>query len=133
MLIFRKYQNKDKDDIVKLLGQEGILDFNFGGTIYVAVEDEGLVGVGKGEKIKGKWYISNLVILKEKRGRGLGDALLRSVLNRINNQGAKWIYSKVNEKYLINKGFELNEIGELQLDMDEFFDQPCVGSCSCHV
>lgn len=133
MLLFRKYQNKDKDDILKLLKQEGILDFNFGGTIYVAIEDEGLVGVAKGEKIEGKWYIEDLVILREKRGRGLGDALLRSLLNRINNQGAKWIYSKEKEGFLIDMGFELNNIDELQLNIDDFFNKPCDGSCSCHV
>ncbi|MFA5576057.1 MAG: GNAT family N-acetyltransferase [Tissierellaceae bacterium] len=133
MLIFRKYKDNDRRGLEQLLADEGMADFNFDGLIYLAIEDGALVGLAKGDKFKNRWFLEYLLIAKDKRGRGLGDALLRSILNRMNNLGARWVYSTRSEDYLLYKGFTLNEFGELELDVDEFFDKPCDGSGSCHV
>ncbi len=84
-------------------------DFAFNVLIY---EDEFSVGCGRLLFKEGKYFIDNVCVLKEYRGRHYGDLILRMLVRRAFNMGAESTYSLVgsNCKHLFERiGFTVTE------------------------
>lgn len=132
MLILRRYTLDEVDKIRILLYKEGIKDFALDGIVYIVKDNEDLVGVGKAKLINNKWELNYLVISEDKRNQKLGDALLRALLNNLYNQGIDVIYSKLNNSYLLKKGFIINTNNELELNIPDFFSKGCNSCGGCN-
>ncbi len=128
MLLLRQYVIDEVDKIFSILKTEGIEDLNLDGIVYVVIDDRDLVGVGKTKSKDEKWLLEYVVIRDDKRNQSLGDALLRAILNKLYNQGIEYIYYKTDNKYLMKKGFVLNDDNMLELNIPEFFSKGC-NSC----
>lgn len=128
MLILRKYAMDEVDKITNILDKEGIEDRFLDGIVYVVVDNEDLIGVGKAILNNSKWELNYLVIREDKRNQKLGDALFRAILNKLYNQGINVIYSKSKNSYLLKKGFIINDNTELELNISDFFSK-CCSSC----
>lgn len=133
MLVLRKYQLNEVEEIKEILKNEGIRDLIFEGIIYVVIDNDSLVGVGKAIETNNKWMLKYLVIRKERRNQGFGDALLRAILNKLRNQGISVIFCRLNNPYLIKKGFIVNDEKELELNIENFFSIGCNGCGGCDV
>lgn len=131
MLLLRKYTIDEADRIRKFLDNECIEDLVLDGIVYVVIDSEELVGVGKARPNKVS-ELDYLVIREDKRNQGLGDALLRALLNKLNNQGIEKIYYKTSNTYLMEKGFVLNDDNELELNIPDFFIKACNSCGGCN-
>lgn len=58
MIYFRKFRNEDLEKINEILLQEKIYNMQIEGIIYVAIEDEEIIGVGKAKEDNQKWFWS---------------------------------------------------------------------------
>lgn len=132
MIILREYKNNDLEDIKDILFKENVMDFNIDGIIYVLLEDNKILGVGKTSLEKDKYFLKYLIIKEEERRNGLGDGLIRAILYKLQNNNIDKLYFKGNNKFLLSKGFK-NEIkNELYLDIDSFFNSGCNCSGACN-
>lgn len=127
MIILREYNKEEVDQIINILKEE-VSDYDLDGIVYVVIEDSKVVGVSKVKKVDDRWLLDYLIIKKANRNNGLGDSLLRAILNKIYNMNAARIYYQNNDSYLIKKGFELTNNNELELNIEEFFAIGC-GNC----
>ncbi|MBU5311081.1 GNAT family N-acetyltransferase [Tissierella carlieri] len=126
MLLLREHTIDEIDKIMSILKKEGIEDLNLDGIVYVVLDDNDLVGVGKVRLRDEKWTLEYLIIREDKRNQSLGDALLRAILNKLFNQGIENVYYRTNSTYLIKKGFILGG-NQLELNIPEFFNKGCKG------
>lgn len=133
MLLLREYKLIESEDIKNLLFEEDIEDLDLEGLIYVVIDNDELIGVSKVEKEDEKFILKYLVIKHDRRGDNLGEALLRALVSKLDNQGVDRIYYKYNSDYLINKGFYLNENNRLELNIVKFFKNGCECSGECNV
>lgn len=132
MIILREYKKNDLEDIKDILFKENVMDFNINGIIYVLLEDNKILGVGKTSLEKDKYFLKYLIIKEEERRNGLGDGLIRAILYKLQNNNIDKLYFKGNNKFLLSKGFK-NEIkNELYLDIDSFFNSGCNCSGACN-
>ncbi len=131
MLLLRGYIGDEINKIKSILNKEGIEDTILDGIVYVVIDNEELVGVGKAKPNK-KSELDYLVIREDKRNQGLGDALLRAILNKLYNQGIEKLYYKSNDTYLMKKGFVLNDANELELNIPDFFNKGCNSCGGCN-
>ncbi len=132
MIILREYKENDLEDIKDILSKENVMDFNLDGIIYVLLEDNKILGVGKTSLEKDKYFLKYLIIKEEERRNGLGDGLIRAILYKLQNNNIDKLYFKGNNKFLLSKGFK-NEIkNEFYLDIDSFFNSGCNCSGACN-
>ncbi|MBU5426633.1 GNAT family N-acetyltransferase [Tissierella pigra] len=132
MLSLRKCLEEEKHKIQEILTKENITDLCLKDIVYVGLENEELFGVIKAEKEENKWILKYLVIIDDKRGQNLGDALLRSILNYLYSQGVHRIYFKSKETYFLKKGFSVNNNDELELNIPDFFSKGCNSCGGCN-
>ena len=62
MIILREYKENDLEDIKDILSKENVMDFNLDGIIYVLLEDNKILGVGKTSLEKDKYFLKYLII-----------------------------------------------------------------------
>lgn len=125
MLVLREYKEKEIQEIKRLLMTEKVQDLNINGIIYVMVEDNNIIGVSKIEIENDIGNLKYLVIKENRRKQGLGNGLLRAILNKLDNQEIKKVYYKENNLYLMKFGFDLNENNTLELVVPIFFSRGC--------
>ncbi|WP_353095855.1 GNAT family N-acetyltransferase [Tissierella praeacuta] len=125
MLVLQNCKVDEFNEIKEFLAKEGIRDLVLEGIIYIALDDNELIGVGKALEKDKKWIIEYLVIREDKRNQQIGDGLLRAILNKLYNQGIEKIYSSSNNDYLLKKGFILNCESHLELSISDFFSKGC--------
>lgn len=125
MLVLRNCKVDEFNEIKEFLAKEGIRDLVLEGIIYIVLDDNELIGVGKVLEKDKKWIIEYLVIREDKRNQQIGDGLLRAILNKLYNQGIEKIYSSSNNDYLLKKGFILNCESHLELNISDFFNKGC--------
>lgn len=85
-------------------------DFAFSAVVF---DDDVLAGTGRLFFKDGKYFIDNLCVIKQFRGRHLGDLLLRMLVRRAVNMGAEKTYAVVNEKcksLFENVGFKTENV-----------------------
>lgn len=133
MLILRDYNLEESEEIKRILIEENIVDLIIADLIYVVLDNNDLIGISKVEKEDDNFILKYLVIKHERRGENLGDALLRALLSKLDNQGIEKIYYKENNNYLLKKGFILNENNQLELNITSFFNEGCKCSGGCNV
>ncbi|NLV88596.1 MAG: GNAT family N-acetyltransferase [Tissierellia bacterium] len=124
MIYFRKFRNEDLEKINEILLQEKIYNMQIEGIIYVAIEDEEIIGVGKAKEDNQKWFLEYIVVKKEMRGKGLGDGLLRVISNSLFKKGIDRLYSQEKSEFLVNKGFIKDE-NLYKLNIEELFEHNC--------
>lgn len=127
MIVLREYKDCDLENIRYTLKQEDIKDLNLEGIVYVVLDDKNLIGVGKVQLEDCKCFLRYLVIKKEERKKGYGDALLRAILYKLENNNIKKLYFKGNSEYLLKKDFKNKTKGILSINISEFF----TNSCNC--
>ena len=132
MIVLREYQDEDLENINSILEEENIIDQNVEPIIYVVLDHKYLIGVGKVQLEYNKNFLKYLVIRKEERNMGFGDALLRAILYKLANSNEDKLYFKGNNEYLLKKGFKKEKENILSLDINIFFDDGCNCSGDCH-
>lgn len=132
MLILRSYKIDEYNEIRNILIREGIKDLELEDIIYVVLDNDDLVGVAKAKSIDTRYMLEYLVIREDKRNQNLGDALLRAILSKLLNQGVNIVYSKLNDSYLLKKGFIINNDNLLKLNISDFFDRGCNNCGGCN-
>lgn len=132
MLILRSYKIDEYNEIRNILIREGIKDLELEDIIYVVLDNDDLVGVAKAKSIDTRYMLEYLVIREDKRNQNLGDALLRAILSKLLNQGVNIVYSKLNDSYLLKKGFIINNDNLLELNISDFFDRGCNDCGGCN-
>ena len=132
MLILRSYKIDEYNEIRNILIREGIKDLELEDIIYVVLDNDDLVGVAKAKSIDTRYMLEYLVIREDKRNENLGDALLRAILSKLLNQGVNIVYSKLNDSYLLKKGFIINNDNLLELNISDFFDRGCNNCGGCN-
>ncbi|MTI70227.1 MAG: GNAT family N-acetyltransferase [Firmicutes bacterium] len=144
-MIIAKELNKEKD-IQKLetfvknsKSKLTIDDILSNDLIYIMLIGEKIIGVTGAMMYDDKSLLNLIIIIKEERNGKLGDALLRSILNKLEKEGIKKVYSKVISKFLIKEGFKkikpttklLNELSIkentdiLECNLETFFSKCC--------
>lgn len=132
MLILRDYQANEINKIKKILLDENINDFDFKDIIYVMLDNEDLIGVGKVEMFNENWLLKYLVIREDRRGENLGDGLLRALLSKLYNSGVKFLFYENTNPYLIKKGFAIDEENQLKINIVDFFKTGCKNCSGCN-
>lgn len=132
MIVLREYEKYDLEDINYILKEENIEDLNLEGIIYVAIDNNNLIGVGKVQLEDNKYFLNYLIIKKEERKKGFGDALLRAILYKLENNHIVKLYFKGNNEYLLKKAFKSERKGILSIDIKSFFNKACNCSGECH-
>lgn len=151
MITIRKAVADDKDKIREIINSESLtkIDSDALPEHTMVIEVEGaLVGFGFLEIAADLALIKFVFIKPDYRNQGLGDGLVRSLINYADRRGVKYIYVFSNNKmdYFKRFGFsyitshECDEkvieifnvnIGQqpfiMELDVERFFD-----SCCCH-
>ena len=129
MLIFRNFKNEDYHLLKEFIGKENLdIDIN-SGLIYLALDNDRLIGMAKAIEDNEKWYLEIIYIVKDERRNGLGDGLFRAILNKLRNNAIEYIYYNTNSNYLINKGFCYNMKNQLELNIEKFFSTSSCGTC----
>lgn len=132
MLILRSYKIDECNEIRNILIREGIKDLELEDVIYVVLDNDDLIGVAKAKSIDNRYMLEYLVIREDKRNQNLGESLLRAILSKLLNQGVNIVYSKLNNNYLLKKGFIINNDNLLELNISNFFDRGCNNCGGCN-
>ena len=133
-----KSENEEKiaDEILKQYDIEDVVNYN--SAKYVLVVDDSLVGVSKVDFHENIGVLKYLAIDKSAIGNGLGDALIRAILNYCIMNGIDKVYYPMVDSYLTKLGFVekkncLKIDGErrefaLEIELEPFFAARCKGS-----
>ncbi len=130
MIIIRKFKDSDLENLRDL-----ICELNFevnsvdqGDLIYLAFEDEKLIGVIKASESEKLWYLDCLYMATKSRNRSIGDGLLRVAIDKLEKNGVESLYFNGENQYLTDKGFKENTDKQLVLDVKNFFNnKSCCG------
>lgn len=116
----------DIDMIKTFLVNHNIGDrFSPKGLFFGAFDNEILFGVIQILLEDGKVYIHYIFLDEKYRGESLGNAMVKSLFNKLDVNGFETVYSRVENSYLEKVGFtKVN--GEYQCDLVKMF------SCSCN-
>lgn len=125
MIVLREYEKDDLKDINFILEKENIKNSNFDGIIYVVLDNNNLIGVAKVELEDNKHFLKFMVIKKEERSKGFGDALLRAILFKLDNSNINKLHFKGQDEYLSKKGFKKETEESLFIDIKDFFANSC--------
>ncbi len=132
MLMIRKYEEKDKKEIKNLLEIENMSHLEIKDEIYVAIEDDYLVGMCRVKLKNNKADLKYIIVKDDNRGEMLGDGILRATFNSLEKKGIKKIYYEGLDPYLTKVGFLKSDDGlNLELDLLKFFEPSCKCSKSC--
>ncbi|MGM0395575.1 MAG: GNAT family N-acetyltransferase [Bacillota bacterium] len=117
----------DIDMIKKFLNKNDIWsEFISNGLFFGGFDDGSLFGVTQILLEDGKVYVQYVFLDKDYRGQGLGNAMIRSLLNKLEINGFHMVYSRVDNSYLEKIGFTKFK-NEYQCDLKELFS----GGCTC--
>ncbi|MDF2948734.1 MAG: family N-acetyltransferase [Sedimentibacter sp.] len=92
-------------------------EFAFNAVVY---DDENAVGTGRLLFKEGKYFIDNVCVLKEFRGRHYGDLIVRMLVRRAVNMGAEKTYTECKSsctKMFVNIGFETVQSNESGINL----------------
>lgn len=116
--------------------------FDKGAWHVVAMEDETPIGTGRLYIDDGKFTLGRLCVLKEYRGMGIGDALIRLLMDRALEVGAPALFLSAQEplkgmyeKYgfeQIGDAYQEGQIPHVKMTVkadEEQFPGGCGGSC----
>ena len=140
MFLARKVKSESEEKIAgEILKQYDIEDVvNYNGAKYVLIVDGSLVGVSKVDFYENIGVLKYLAIDKKAVGDGLGDALIRAILNYAIMNDIDKVYYPTTDSYLTKIGFiekknclkidVENKEFLLEIELEPFFSAPCKGS-----
>lgn len=131
MLIIRRYKDYDKEEVLDLLKKEKIRDLDLNNHIYVAIEDDIIIGVCKTKVGIDEGFLKYIVVKESNRGEGLGNGILRATFNNLERDGIEKVYFDENNSYLLKIGFVENDENKLELNLPDFFKPSCKCSVKC--
>ncbi|NMB27149.1 MAG: GNAT family N-acetyltransferase [Tissierellia bacterium] len=129
MIALRKINKEEYLKAKSILEKENIKDDLLKGIVYVFIDNNIIIGVGK-IRLEGDYGVLEYVIIEEEyRGLNLGDALLRSLLFKAESIGIKKIFYYNMNDYLFKKGFKYGEEEtgsyKMFLNIEDFFSKGC--------
>lgn len=92
-------------------------EFAFNAVVY---DDNNAVGTGRLLFKEGKYFIDNVCVLKEFRGRHYGDLIVRMLVRRAVNMGAEKTYTECKSccrKIFENIGFETVQSNNSEINL----------------
>lgn len=126
MILIRQALPDDKDTILKILDQSEFSNAYMASNrnIYMVVEFEGcIVGTGTMELYEDKALLKHVYILPNYRGHGLGDGLLRAMINFADRRGTEKIYLLNRERTESFKNLGFKDIVDFEaVDILKQFD-----------
>lgn len=131
MLIIREYKEEEGKEILDLLISEKIDDLALTDYIYVAIEDNVMIGACKVELENNNGLLKYLVVKEDNKGEMLGDGILRSLLSKLEKNGIETVYFNDVNPYLLKLGFLKNNDNKLELNLSEFFNSKCKCTEDC--
>lgn len=132
MIVLREINIDEYMKVNPILKEEGIEDDLSKGIVYILIDNDDIIGVGK-IKLENEYGILEYIIVKAgHRGSNLGDSILRSLLFKAETMKIKEVYYRDNEEYLLSRGFEYNnnkfkDFYKLYLKIDDFFKKKSCG------
>lgn len=127
MICFRKLKDEDIEKIQEFLGNEKIYNLILEGIVYVVIENNEIVGIGKVVEKSSKWFLDFIIIKSNMRRNGLGDGLLRVLSNNLLNKGIDKLYYHEENEYLRKKGF-MKKGNLFELKLKDMFQHNCRAS-----
>lgn len=115
----------DIDAIKKFLSENNIRErFSQNGLFFGGFEDGEIFGITQILLEDGKVYVQYVFIDEKRRGQGFGNAMVRSLLNKLELNGFNTVYSRADNQYLEKIGF-VKEDGEYICDLKHLFSEGC--------
>lgn len=132
MIVLREISREERLKVKSILEKENIKDNLSRGIIYILLDDNIIIGVGKVTPEHDYGILEYIVVDPKHRGLNLGDALLRSLLFKAESMGLKKIFYYSENDYLFKKGFMYNKekytnFYKMFLDIQDFFNKGCCG------
>lgn len=123
MLIFKEVSD---ENLIKEFIKEFDIPFkrSEGAIIYGGFDGDVLFGLCKINISNDHGILDYLIISNSFTGDNLGDALLRTILNKLDNMGIKEVIYLFLDDYLIKKGFVKRE-KDLYIALPDFFNKTC--------
>lgn len=123
MLIFKQVTD---ENLIKDFIKEFEIPYkkSQGAIIFGGFDGDILFGLCKINIDKDHGILDYLVISNNYTGDNLGDALLRSTLNKLDNMGIKEVIYLFLDDYLLKKGFVKRE-KDLYITLPDFFNKSC--------
>lgn len=123
MLIFKEVTD---ENLIKDFIKEFEIPYkkSEGAIIYGGFDGDNLFGLCKIDIETDHGTLDYLIISPRYKGDNLGDALLRSTLNKLDNMGIKEVIYLFLDDYLIKKGFVRRE-KDLYITLPDFFNKSC--------
>lgn len=123
MLIFKEITN---ENLIKDFIKEFDIPYKKSerAIIYGGFDGDILFGLCKINLVKDHGVLDYLIISHSYKGDNLGDALLKSTLNKLDNMGIKEVIYLFLDDYLIKKGFVKRE-KDLYVALPGFFNKQC--------
>lgn len=131
MITIREIDDKDYKRVNRILMEEQIKEGISQGLIYILIEEDEYAGIGKIDVENGYGVLKYIFVREKYRGFNYGEALLRAMLFKLNVMDINVVFYREYNKYLINKGFELNKKNlivhySLSLSINSFFKDCCL-------
>jgi N-acetylglutamate synthase-like GNAT family acetyltransferase len=135
MIEFLKMKETDIKDVQNFLTENKIYESGiekYYPFMFIIKQEEKIFGLGVLDFIKGIININNIYVEPNNRKKGLGEGLLRTMLNFVYINGNKFAYYLGDNEAIysfFNKiGFKKYKENKLYIDIEEFFCQPCQGT-----
>lgn len=123
MLIFKDITIEEQ--LLSYIDENGLQNkINEQGMFFGAFDDAQLFGVCEVFIPDKKAYLGVVHVKDEYSGQGMDDALVRSLFNKLELRGLKYIYSYSKGPLLDSLGFEESEEG-YRCDLEELFRKGC--------
>lgn len=130
MIVIRRFKDSDLENLKELIYElnSKVKAINVEDLIYLAFEDEKLIGAIKLREKEKLWSLDYLYMDTKSRNGAIGDGLLRVAIDKLDKNGSERLYFYGRNQYLINKGFKEVTDNNLVLDVSKFFNnKSCCG------
>ena len=129
-MVLREINKEEYSKIKSILERENIKDNLLKGIVYVFIDNNIIIGVGKIRFEDDSGILEYIIIEEEYRGSNLGDALLRALLFKAESIGIKKVFYYNKNDYLFKKGFKYSGEKETNsykmfLNIEDFFSKGC--------
>jgi N-acetylglutamate synthase-like GNAT family acetyltransferase len=123
MLVFKDIT--DEKLVLNYIYQKNLTDkVNSDGMYFGAFEDELLFGMCEAYMSSKGVTIGFVHVLPEYQNQGMEDTLLKSLFNKLELRGIKYVYSILKSELLDQLGFKDNEDG-YKCDIEAMFSKGC--------
>lgn len=123
MLVFKDIT--DERLVLNYIGQNNLsYKTNRDGMYFGAFEDELLFGLCEAYMSNRGVSVGFVHVLPEYQNKGMEDALLKSLFNKLELRGIKYVFSNLNNELLDQLGFKDDDDG-YKCDIEAMFNKGC--------